>query len=411
MTIASTAERLHGLDALRGFALLLGVALHATMSFLPDSALFWVTSDSDASRVLAGGFHWIHSFRLTLFFILAGFFGSFALHHLGFEGFVRDRAKRIVLPLVSLWWPVLMAIIAVVVWNAWLKNGGVMPDTPPQAPLSVHNFPLTHLWFLYALTLLYIAMLIAKTVLGGVDHGGHIQRSLDRLARNVGGPFAALVLAVPATLALVTLPTWWHWFGIPTPDKTLIPNLAACVAYGVAFLAGWALQRQSELLFALPRRWPLNLAIAGIASATCFALLGGTTSPTTPAEVGPSTWAYAFAYATASWAWSLALLGLALRFLGDFSPLRRTLADASYWIYIVHLPLVMAAQVIASRTHAPWWIEYPLVLGAVFALALGSYLLFVRHTWIGAWLNGKRAPRPSTAALRQNPDVPLLERP
>ena len=34
-------DRLHGLDAVRGYALLLGIVYHATMSFLPGAPI-WV---------------------------------------------------------------------------------------------------------------------------------------------------------------------------------------------------------------------------------------------------------------------------------------------------------------------------------------------------------------------------------
>jgi glucan biosynthesis protein C len=393
MSLIAPSERLHGLDALRGFALLLGVALHATMSYLPGAEFFWLFNDSSRSMfVLPAGFHWVHSFRMTLFFVLAGFFGRLALQRLGTRSFMRDRYKRILLPLLSLWFPVLMAIIAVVTWCAWLKNGGVMPEPKPQPPLTVRNFPLTHLWFLYLLTIFYAVMLVVRTAFHAIDRAGRMQAMLDAVVRIIAGPWAPLVLALPAMLVLMSLPSWWHWFGIPTTDMTLIPNSATSVAYGLAFLGGWALHRQLALLTALSSRWPLNLVIALVASGTCFYQLG-VIPPASPAGDDLATWIYAFAYTTASWAWSLTLIGLVLRFLNAHSPVRRYLADASYWIYIVHLPLVMAAQVIASRYQAPWWVEYPLVLAAALAVSILSYQLLVRRTWIGAWLNGRRMPR------------------
>jgi len=398
MPYPNTSERLHGLDALRGFALLLGVALHAAMAYLPGSEAFWVVSDSERSRVLSGGFHWIHSFRMTLFFLLAGFFGRMLLHRLGSWRFARDRFKRITLPLLSLWLPIFVTVVAVAIWNTWLKNGGSFPDNPePMPAMTATNFPLMHLWFLYLLTIFYTATLAVRALFRGVDRGGHMQTILDRVLRIVGGPLAPLLLSVPAALALLSIPTWWHWFGIPTPDMSLIPNPTACIAYGMAFLGGWALQRLPDLLDALPRRWPLNLAIALLSSGICFYQLG-LVSPSVAAAPGTATTLYAFAYVTASWTWSLALIGLALRFLDGHSPVRRYLADASYWIYIVHLPLAMAAQVLASRYQAPWWVEYPLVLAAVLAVCLLSYQLLVRHTWIGGWLNGRRVPRSQMSA-------------
>jgi len=102
-------------------------------------------------------------------------------------------------------------------------------------------------------------------------------------------------------------------------------------------------------------------------------------------------------YTIAMWSWSFALIGLALRFLSGYSAWRRYLADASYWLYLIHLPLVMALQVVASRLSGPWWIKFPLILGIAFPLMLGSYQLMVRGTWLGAVLNGQRASKPLAA--------------
>ena len=46
----TTHERLHSLDAVRGFALLAGVALHAAVSFLPGFAVTgWPIADNSPS--------------------------------------------------------------------------------------------------------------------------------------------------------------------------------------------------------------------------------------------------------------------------------------------------------------------------------------------------------------------------
>lgn len=381
-------DRLHGLDALRGFALLLGVALHAAMSYLPGAEYFWIVADGERSTVLAGGFFWVHSFRMTLFFLLAGYFGRLVLQKRGTAGFVRDRFRRIVMPLACFWFPVLMAIIAVITWNAWLVNGGSLPDSPPPAPLSATNFPLTHLWFLYVLTLFYAAMLLLRGVVRLVDRGGRLAAVADAAMRVLGGPAAALVFAVPAAVVLANRAGWWHWFGVPTPDMSLIPNLAAIVAYGMAFVVGWSLQRQPVLMAALADRWLLNLGLAFAATGTCLALVGLVPPAAVAVPGTPATWIYASAYAVSAWAWSLALIGLALRFLPEASPARRYLADASYWIYLVHVPVVMAVQVLLSRSDAPWWLEYPLGLAAAMAVLLPSYHWLVRGTWIGRRLNG-----------------------
>jgi hypothetical protein len=62
-------------------------------------------------------------------------------------------------------------------------------------------------------------------------------------------------------------------------------------------------------------------------------------------------------------------------------------------LYIAHLPLVTALQVIALQIHWHWSIELTLILVISTALLLLSYKYFVRSTWLGAILNGARRPQ------------------
>src|SRR5579871_478197 len=75
-TSASVAapERLHALDAVRGGALLLGIVYHATLSFIPSTARIWIAEDINRSYALAVVFFASHVFRMTTFFLVAGFF-------------------------------------------------------------------------------------------------------------------------------------------------------------------------------------------------------------------------------------------------------------------------------------------------------------------------------------------------
>src|SRR5262249_2593965 len=93
--VGPTPERLHALDAVRGFALLLGIILHATVSFIPTPTRAWIIQDTHPSMTLALLFFAIHVFRMTTFFLMAGFFAHMSLHRRGAWGFVKDRMQRI----------------------------------------------------------------------------------------------------------------------------------------------------------------------------------------------------------------------------------------------------------------------------------------------------------------------------
>ena len=71
----------------------------------------------------------------------------------------------------------------------------------------------------------------------------------------------------------------------------------------------------------------------------------------------------------------------------------RYVADSSYWMYLIHLPVVVWLQVAVSEAEVHWSLKLAFVAAATIAFALISYDAFVRSTWVGALLNGRRRER------------------
>lgn len=117
--------RRHDLDALRAFAMLLGIALHAALSFTDFP---WVVQDRSRESAFGLLVLAIHGFRMPLFFLLSGFFTAMLWRRRGVEGLVRHRAKRIALPLVLGCVTVVPATWAVMGWAAARDtSSGVVP--------------------------------------------------------------------------------------------------------------------------------------------------------------------------------------------------------------------------------------------------------------------------------------------
>lgn len=387
----STSERFHALDAARAFALLAGVVLHATMSFfLPIPA-----ADVSPSTVLAVVFYAIHPWRMTLFFLIAGFFAHLAFHRRGARAFARDRAKRIGVPLVAGWLLLAPATIAIVIW-------GLVRTFPEAAAggtgAAEKGFPLTHLWFLYYLLMLYAIVGVGRAAFVSlVDPGGVVRARLDALfGAVVRSRLAPLALAAPTAAMLFLDAEWPVWFGIPTPETGLAPQATALVAFGTAFAFGWLLHRQPGLLGRLGRQWGANLAAAVALTATGLAIVGPTpdlAAPTALAGGAVMRLVYAGVYALSIGCWTFGLLGAALRFASRESATRRYVADASYWIYLVHLPLVFGMQVLLMAVPLHWTIKFVLIVGVALAVLLASYHWLVRPTFLGELLNGRKVPR------------------
>jgi ABC-type multidrug transport system ATPase subunit/peptidoglycan/LPS O-acetylase OafA/YrhL len=383
-------QRLHALDAVRGFALLLGVAFHAALSFIPGLPPgFWAMNDSSPSPFLADASFVSHVFRMSLFFFIAGFFARLMHQKRGTAGFWKNRLQRIGLPLVIFW--VLLTPVIGFVWQMGReKIFGGAPPAMPAMPDIPGFFMLTHLWFLYYLLILYAVALAIRALIARLDGAQALRNLVDRLvAASLRAPIAVLALGIPLAAALVAIPVYFYGQGIPTPDMSLIPQVPATVGYGTAFAFGWLVHRSSGALAAIAQRWWLHLAIG--VGATVYLLQVVHASPM--AQPGFTKNAFAYAYGVALWGLSLGLTGAALRFLSNYSAVRRYIADASYWVYIVHLPLVAALQVWVGQWPLHWSVKYPLILVVGFAVLFASSHVLVRFTVIGQLLNGRKYPR------------------
>ena len=90
-------DRRHDLDALRAVAMLLGIVLHAALSF---TTLPWSVKDSQQSSFYYVVFAGIHGFRMPLFFMVSGFFTAMLWRKRGLRSVLRQRFQRIFVPLL-----------------------------------------------------------------------------------------------------------------------------------------------------------------------------------------------------------------------------------------------------------------------------------------------------------------------
>jgi hypothetical protein len=391
---APQADRLHALDAVRAFALLLGILLHAAAGFVEGVPIpLWAERPAVAPALLYWG---IHVFRMSAFFLMAGFFGRLLLERRGTRTFARDRAKRIALPLILalVVLPLFSGLAAVL---GALPHGGIpyllnlLPAPLPAdaEPVAGQGLNLSIYWFLYYLLIFYALALAARSL----DRGGRFAAGLDRVIGVImSGPWAPLLVALPLAALFLIHRDWNQWLGLPAPIAFL-PNLFAVAGYGLPFLLGWFLHRQVPLLLGVRRYW-LAFLLAAMAFVTLSLWLIGTRPIWSggPLE-GPRLVAYALSYASATWFSVFGLVGAALRFLSRPSPTIRYLSDASYWLYLTHLIPLVFFIVLMKPYDWHWTIKLAVMLGGSLPLLLLSYHCLVRSTFIGALLNGRRHPR------------------
>src|SRR5262249_38278741 len=86
-------------------------------------------------------------------------------------------------------------------------------------------------------------------------------------------------------------------------------------------------------------------------------------------------------------------------------PLARYMADASYWMYLVHLPLTIVFPVFLRNLPLPTVVKFGAVLGVTTCITIITYHYWVRATAIGKVLNGRRYPRTLPHVSLQHEDV------
>jgi hypothetical protein len=203
--------------------------------------------------------------------------------------------------------------------------------------------------------------------------------------------WGAAVIGLPLAAYFYSLDDWPSWTGLLTP-VALAPETASVLSYGVPFAFGWLAHRQTGRLLALEHRW-IPFVVAAVALTIFCIRLGGSTPRWEPYLEDRSLMWYTAAYMVGAWCWIFGLIGLAVRYLSRESRVRRYVADSSYFLYLVHLPVLafFAAWWNLLRWH--WTIKYPLQITATLAVLFAAYHFLVRSTFIGAILNGRRYPR------------------
>jgi glucans biosynthesis protein C len=263
---------------------------------------------------------------------------------------------------------------------------------------------LAHLWFLYYLLIFYALALGLRAFVRAVDPRASIADFCDRIvAFLMSGIWGPALIALPIAAYVWQLESWTEWLGLPAP-QSLIPNTTAMIGYGIAFGLGWLLHRQPQRLLNLQKSWVIYFVLAVGLTVYCLSIIGMTPLWKGGNLDGSARVAYAAAYMIGVWCWVFAAVGAAVRFLSNGNPVTRYLADASYWIYIMHMMTIIFFITLLRPYDWNWVVKFVIIIGGSMLILLISYRYLVRFTWIGAILNGRRhsqTPPPASAAPAQ----------
>ena len=364
--------------------MLLGLVLHAGATYtLAPIGEGWPIHDPPGSLLFSLLLIVIHLFRMPAFFVVAGFFAALLYERDGVGGFLRNRARRIALPLV-IFLPTALPLAALGFLFAARREGMALPAELVGGGRPLLREPiLGHLWFLYDLLIFYVAAAVLAPVIARIPLA---RRAEDLVRRIVTRGWGVLIPALITSLTLLPM----SGPGLET-SASLLPLPRALVAYAVFFAFGWGVYRQrDELMPVFGRRWRY-FAVAAVPSTLAYVgvLIFQTRMNPRSFHVAGVTLA-----GLALWLLIFAIVGLFVRFLERPQPVIRYLSDASYWMYLTHLTVISWTAGLLMRSPAPVFVKFSIVLGVTTAITLVTYRWFVRPTALGVLLNGRRYARP-----------------
>jgi len=380
--------RLHYLDNLRGLAMLLGLFFHAAIAYSPLMDNLWMSASTDNSVILDSLAFFTHMFRMELFFFIAGFFAILLIEKRGTKEFLKNRGKRILAPFL-IFLPLIQAtVIGGIIWairnveklSPMLQFIAEMANNPDatQPPFST-----MHLWFLFNLFMFCIVIAV-------INKTGFLNSPL--LTKLVKAE--TIILVFP----LFLIPSLYSQiFPHPAPER-IYPELWSFGFYGLFFLLGAMVFHRQQLLDDF-KKYGFPLFLLSIVLYSYYYLqmpvevkisdmIASINGPTQDLDhlIASSLEAYISVFMT------IVCLVAGQRYLNKKNRVIRYIADSSYWIYILHLPLLFYIQYLLLDVHWNLWIEFTISVLGTFFIGLITYTLLIRSTPIGTLLNGKRHP-------------------
>jgi len=367
-------HRFYAIDHLRTSMMFVVMFGHPLLPYLTVPRSFKDPSTHIGFDVVAV---FLYSFAMQAFFVTPGFAAALVLAKKGHVGLWQNRFKRIFMPLLLAY--ILITPLMRAAYDfakAVVKFDSI--DAGWAALLTgewIRWSKLYHLWFLASLILFTALALLCIWLFKRLKLDEYLSNWLSPYLLGFRG-IALLTLLV----SLTTIPAYIFDTGSGTHWSMQITLFAY-------FALGWFLYKQQNVIQSWQVRWRPPLVTALIALPVCvwasrarlfdennIDLIMGLLAGITNGVLGMCM--------------TVALIGWCHLKLNKPSKIGEGLGQASYWVYLIHFPIVVFAGGIVAVFDTPALFKYfatlalaiPLIALSYFTLVLGTPL---RHIIIG----------------------------
>ncbi len=358
--------------------MILGIVLHSSETYNVGHSDIWPKDPNNTHLFFNYLSSIIHIFRMPIFFIIAGFFGSLLYYERGAIAMIKNRTARVVLPFII--FLVILHPLILIALGTTTESFGV---SLTSFSITLSWFPTItyHLWFLYYLILLTFTSFLLADLLKKVP--GITSRILKVyewfMLRRFPG---ILVMSFVIFIMLVWM--WNTW--VPTPLEFAV-DFKVFLFYMLFYLTGWLLYKSKHLLETFKKNdWLLFLL--GFLIYTSKFLFRDYIDDVL----------YGTLNALVVWLFVFGIMGLFIRYASSQSIRMRYISDSSYWVYLIHLPLTLFIPGLIVDWPIPAGVKFSVVLISTSVLCFTSYHYLVRSSFVGKFLNGRTYSTSKTAS-------------
>jgi len=384
-------QRLYYLDWLRVLVILNLIPFHAVWLMTYIKGFSHIPQKGVVVTVIKYYLTFVAYWQMPLLFFITGTTTYISLNYRSTTEYVKERAKRLLIPLVFF---VLVCYPLPVYFLPGTAKDRSLSDYLfrfwPQCLKTPHNsWPVGrpalpgwgHLWFvgyLLVISLVTLPLLLncKKYLLRGLT-----DKSVTLVTRR-GGIFLPGIFFV---VIIATLTPIWPLFY----QHNLYQDWAYFFYNLAAFVCGYIFCLDDRFSQSIDKSFRLLLPFAIVSSVFVLAARYKMPAFSTPAY-GFRYFFYSILFGFNTWFWILALLGLARRFLNQANRFLRYFSPASYPFYILHLTLMIPIGYYVVCLHLGVLAEFVMLSLLSFVATIGCYELLIKRTKVTRFLFGMK---------------------
>ncbi len=353
--------------------MLLGIPFHVFMSYRAGRE--WIVTSGEGAGVYFYLAEFIHLFRMPAFFVVAGYFSALLLGRRMPGIWLKGRMTRLAIPFVSAMFllnPLMNLACEISVyprgeaWSSFLHNSA-----------TSGGYWVRHLWFiivlLYCCACTALVMKVAPSLRQAM-----LPARIDRWAVGYAVP-VLMVVAVLLGLWEAAAVEAFYMAGLATNGPQQIMRLDELIQFAPWFMLGLMLERA-------PRFCTRLYSLSG--PMVMIAMLASTVSLLGIDYLGPMQGRFVATIA------GLSLTQCAIAACHEMAnrphPVVRKLVDASFTIYLFHMPIIIGLVVLGKAVAIPLALKVTLVIFLTFALSYGAWAIVSQSRMLMFLFDGRK---------------------